>query len=232
MIFKCLTFLKDTRILIHELKYLVISAICQGGWKTKALTTKRCSQEYHRYTASFHTFILSFLVLAFMSGKLLNGSNSETASRTCIHFARAVEVASNIQKNFGMGRLCSDSTERCGAELEWLPHEGWVPAGSWTHHLPTPVQISESESTLNYQLQQELPNLLTAPISSGGMFQYCSWHCFPITVRVTKMKDEVYNFRWERQFNPHLKKELQKLLGFLHLVFKNQTLEVEFTNLS
>lgn len=159
--------------------------------------------------------------------------NVTNASRTRSHFARAVEVASNIQKNLGMGRLCSDSIERsCGAELEWLPHEGWVPAGSWTSHLPTPVQISESESTLNYQLQLELPNLLTAPISSGGMFQYCSWHCFPIAVRATKMKDDVYNFRWERHFNPHLKKELQKLLDFLHLPFKNRTLEVEFTNLS
>lgn len=154
--------------------------------------------------------------------------NIATASRACSRFARAVEVASNIQKNLGMGRLCSDFIERsCGAELEWLPHEGWVPAGSWASHLPTPVQISESESTLNYQLQQELPNLLTDPISSGGMFQYCSWHCFPITVRATKMEDEVYHFRWERHFNPYLKKELQKLLGFLHWAFKNQTLWVE-----
>lgn len=159
--------------------------------------------------------------------------NVTTASRTCSHFARVVEVASNIQKNLGMRRLCSDSIERsCGAELEWLPHGGWIPAGSWTSHLPTPVQISESESTLNYQLQRELPNLLTAPISSGGMFQNCSWHCFPIAMRASKMKDEVYNFRCKRHFNPHLKRELQKLLGFLHLAFKNQTLEVEFTGLS
>ena len=31
-------------------------------------------------------------------------------------------------------------------------------------------QVSESASNLNYQLQQELPNLLTAPVSSGACF--------------------------------------------------------------
>lgn len=122
-----------------------------------------------------HPFIHSFYLsqswlLCQVSSWIVLIQNVTTPSRTCSHFARAVEVASNIQKNLGMGRLCSDSTERCGAQLEWLPHEGWVPAGSWTRHLPTPVQISESESTLNYQLQRELPNLLTAPISSGACF--------------------------------------------------------------
>lgn len=114
-----------------------------------------------------------------------------------------------------MGRLCSDSAEgSCAIELEWLPHEGWVPAGSWANHLPTPVQFSESESNLNYQLQQELPNLLTGPVSSGGMFQYCSWHCFPIAARAAKVKDEVCLFRWERHLNPIRKMSSGNVQGF------------------
>lgn len=94
-----------------------------------------------------------------------------TASRTHGQFAQAVEMASNLQAVLGMGRLFCDSRKgACAAELEQLPQEGWVPAGSWASHLPTPVQVSESASNLNYQLQQELPNLLTAPISSGACF--------------------------------------------------------------
>ena len=131
---------------------------------------------------------------------------TSAAHRTHSHFAIATDVASYLQKDLGMGRRCSDSTEgNCVAELEWLPHERWVPAGSWASHLPTPVQVCESESDLNYQLQQEVPNFLTAPVSSRGMFQYCGWHCFPIAVGVTETKDEVCLFTWERHFNPHLK---------------------------